>query len=410
MLSGAVSFTLLGALSARATDLSLVTKAPPPEPPAVDGFNGKVDGFGGSISGKTVYGGGATLSVPIQRAFGLQLDGSGGSLDGSGFGSVGGHLFWRDPRIGLIGLYGDYTNWNRLGGVRVAHVAGEGAYYFGQFTLEGIAGVEFGNSASSLTGASTTSTTTTAQAGAIPGVITTTSTGFFAVDSFNVKTRFFDQVDLAFYPIDNIKGYVGHRYLGGLNAAAFGGEVGLPLGRGIMGSAFVEARAGEHAFHGVWGGLKLYFGQSDKPLIARHRRDDPPTWLGDSLFGALNGQSSSSSPTSSSSSQQFCNPGSEFPVLIGGVCTFGEPSDVRLKRDIVPLGRLANGIGLYRYRYVGDDRLYVGVMAQEVARVVPDAVIRGGDGFLRVNYARLGLRLMSWEEWLGGAEAARAAA
>lgn len=49
--------------------------------------------------------------------------------------------------------------------------------------------------------------------------------------------------------------------------------------------------------------------------------------------------------------------------------TFGVPltmSDVRAKRDIVPLARLENGIGLYRYRYMWSDDVYVGVMAQEV--------------------------------------------
>jgi polysaccharide export outer membrane protein len=75
------------------------------------------------------------------------------------------------------------------------------------------------------------------------------------------------------------------------------------------------------------------------------------------------------------------------------------PSDIRLKRDIVLLDRLPNGIGLYRYRYVWSEQVYVGVMAQEVARIVPDAVERGADGFLRVNYARLGMRLLTWEEW-----------
>ena len=66
------------------------------------------------------------------------------------------------------------------------------------------------------------------------------------------------------------------------------------------------------------------------------------------------------------------------------------PSDIRLKRNIVLLDRLPNGIGLYRYRYIWSDQVYVGVMAQEVAAIVPDAVVHGADGFLRVNYARLG--------------------
>jgi hypothetical protein len=74
-------------------------------------------------------------------------------------------------------------------------------------------------------------------------------------------------------------------------------------------------------------------------------------------------------------------------------------SDLHLKRDVVALERLDNGISLYRFRYLWDDRVYVGVMAQEVATVMPAAVIRGSDGYLRVNYGRLGLRLQSWDEW-----------
>ena len=74
-------------------------------------------------------------------------------------------------------------------------------------------------------------------------------------------------------------------------------------------------------------------------------------------------------------------------------------SDIRLKRDIVELGRLDNGIGLYRFRYNWSDQTYVGVMAQEVAKVVPEAVVRGRDGYLRVDYSRLGLDLMTWQQW-----------
>ena len=44
-------------------------------------------------------------------------------------------------------------------------------------------------------------------------------------------------------------------------------------------------------------------------------------------------------------------------------------SDIRLKRDIVAVRRLPNGLQLYRYRYVWSPTLYVGVMAQEVKEV-----------------------------------------
>ena len=82
------------------------------------------------------------------------------------------------------------------------------------------------------------------------------------------------------------------------------------------------------------------------------------------------------------------------------ICSPACPSDVRLKHDITPVGELASGLGLYRYRYLWSDTAYVGVMAQEVAAVMPEAVQRGADGYLRVDYSRLGLRLQTWDEWV----------
>jgi hypothetical protein len=76
-----------------------------------------------------------------------------------------------------------------------------------------------------------------------------------------------------------------------------------------------------------------------------------------------------------------------------------QASDARLKRDVVKVGRLDNGLSLYRYRYLWSDQVYVGVMAQEVALLRPQAVVRGHDGYLRVDYAMLGARMMTWEEW-----------
>ena len=75
-------------------------------------------------------------------------------------------------------------------------------------------------------------------------------------------------------------------------------------------------------------------------------------------------------------------------------------SDIRLKQDIIEVARLDNGLGPYRYRYKWSDQIYVGVMAQEVARIVPNSAVHGADGYLRVDYSRLGLHLMTWEEWV----------
>jgi hypothetical protein len=43
---------------------------------------------------------------------------------------------------------------------------------------------------------------------------------------------------------------------------------------------------------------------------------------------------------------------------------------------------------------------YVGVMAQEVEALMPDAVARGDDGYMRVDYGRLGLRMQAWDDWV----------
>ena len=87
----------------------------------------------------------------------------------------------------------------------------------------------------------------------------------------------------------------------------------------------------------------------------------------------------------------------------GGGGFGGHRSDIRLKEDIVPLGRLGNGIGLYRFRYKGADHtVYVGVMAQEVQNIVPRAVSRDRDGFLRVDYDRIGVEFMTWDDYLAG--------
>ncbi len=84
----------------------------------------------------------------------------------------------------------------------------------------------------------------------------------------------------------------------------------------------------------------------------------------------------------------------------GGGRGGGRRSDVRLKHDIALLGYLDNGPGFYRFSYNGSRKAYVGVMAQEVQRVMPEAVVRGSDGYLRVYYDKLGLKVESYSHWI----------
>jgi hypothetical protein len=85
----------------------------------------------------------------------------------------------------------------------------------------------------------------------------------------------------------------------------------------------------------------------------------------------------------------------------GGGRGGGRRSDIRVKQDITPLLRLDNGLELYRFRYKGSDpTLYVGVMAQEVRKIDPSAVWHDRSGYLVVDYGQLGLKFMTWNEWL----------
>jgi len=84
----------------------------------------------------------------------------------------------------------------------------------------------------------------------------------------------------------------------------------------------------------------------------------------------------------------------------GGGGGGGRRSDIRLKHDIMLLGRLDNGLGFYRFAYNGGDKTYVGVMAQEVEAVMPEAVTRGRDGYLRVYYDKLGLKFQTYQAWI----------
>ena len=86
----------------------------------------------------------------------------------------------------------------------------------------------------------------------------------------------------------------------------------------------------------------------------------------------------------------------------GGGGGGGRRSDIALKHDIVLLGHLSSGLGYYRFSYLGSQKAYVGVMAQEVQTVMPEAVTRGSDGYLRVHYEKLGLTFRSYGNWLAG--------
>jgi hypothetical protein len=61
-------------------------------------------------------------------------------------------------------------------------------------------------------------------------------------------------------------------------------------------------------------------------------------------------------------------------------------SDRRAKEDIRRVGQTDNGLPIYVYRYKGGDTFHMGVMAQEVEAVQPEAVVERPDGLKAVRY------------------------
>jgi hypothetical protein len=82
---------------------------------------------------------------------------------------------------------------------------------------------------------------------------------------------------------------------------------------------------------------------------------------------------------------------SPLKSLLGGASLltglFGKLSDVRAKENVTPVGKLDDGQKVYAYNYKGDPTPEIGLLAQEVEKVRPDAVATGPDGLKRVDYA-----------------------
>ena len=72
-------------------------------------------------------------------------------------------------------------------------------------------------------------------------------------------------------------------------------------------------------------------------------------------------------------------------------------SDMRLKKNIERIGTLPNGLPFYSFEYIDsfkDDPMagkghFTGVMAQDVEKVIPEAVITMANGYKAVNYGML---------------------
>jgi hypothetical protein len=77
-----------------------------------------------------------------------------------------------------------------------------------------------------------------------------------------------------------------------------------------------------------------------------------------------------------------------------GVFSGAAFSDRRLKENIEAVGvDEATGLTLYEFNYIADERRFRGVMADEVEKVMPEAVLFDKRGYRLVDYGRLGIEM-----------------
>jgi hypothetical protein len=209
---------------------------------AVSFPNGKAEGIVASVDGDSAFMALGSASFPIHPQLGGQVDAAFGKLDKENLLGVGLHLFARDPQQYLLGGIVSYTENNDADMYRYGV---EGEYYYGPYTLSALVGQQNGD---------------------------IDSNGFGAIDfSWYPGDELMVQAGVSFADSDDRKGHVGGEFLFRPNLAAF-----ADLGFGTNDY--------EHALAGV----RYYFGEN-KPLLRKHREEDPANNLLTGAIQALNG-------------------------------------------------------------------------------------------------------------------------
>jgi hypothetical protein len=88
-------------------------------------------------------------------------------------------------------------------------------------------------------------------------------------------------------------------------------------------------------------------------------------------------------------------------AMISGLFNLGgaaiKYSDIRMKENIKSVGALPNGLNVYEFDYkpefkdIAGHGKHIGVMAQEVEKIMPYAIVNSDNGYKMVNYSMLGI-------------------
>lgn len=113
---------------------------------------------------------------------------------------------------------------------------------------------------------------------------------------------------------------------------------------------------------------------------------------GPDLTGAMQGMYNANlGNVNAQNAQQAQNVGAGIGLGTLGYLAFA--SDRRLKHNIVKIGEREDGLNVYEFDYKPGFDLpqnrHIGVMADEVEKIYPDAVLTRPDGYKMVNYSRI---------------------
>jgi hypothetical protein len=213
------------------------------DPPiGVSELNGKISYAGGDMNSSEGHNVGGSIAFPIANEFGFQADGLFSHIGDDDFYGGAGHLFWRNPEIGLIGVTGGYLDETD---VNTFQTGVEAEYYWKRFTFGAFAGV---------------------------GSISYARRAPF-IDT--EPTRFVGKISANYYVIDDLR--LGVSYMNALENSLVLGEVEYQTP--IRGLALTgEIACGDHGYDHWLLGVRYYFG-SKKSLIDRQRQDDPPSLM-----------------------------------------------------------------------------------------------------------------------------------
>lgn len=242
--------------------------------PAVNELNFSVIVAAGVDDADSRYLAGGKATFPLGHSFGAQIE---GGIANDDYYGLGGHIFWRDPALGLIGLVGTFESEND---VDLKRTAIEAEAYLGPFTIGGVVGVERLQN-------------DTAAYGLIFGTI---------------------------YPIESLALRAAGEFRENLSLARLGAEW-QPLPDELHeASLFAEAEYNSLSTGQFLVGARLHLGEGTFSLQKRERREDPPF----AIFNTIPGSGPGAGNVNQAQPDFICTP----DLIAEEVCFINENGEV----------------------------------------------------------------------------------